>query len=136
MLRSRFLTWHPGLEMNRIFRDYDRPVASGYPVVNAVANPDTVKLTVELPGYDPNEIKLSVLEKIMTLKGEREAVTLNDGEVYHRQERNHGKFARQIHLPFMVDADKVEAQMKDGILHIRLPRAESDKPKKITIEDN
>jgi len=55
---------------------------------------------------------------------------------YHRRERGYGSFSRTIQLPFMVDPNKVEANFKNGVLMISLPRAEVDKPKKITVKSS
>jgi len=75
-----------------------------------------------------------VVGDTLTLKGSRQPDKLQDGEKYHRRERNYGDFSRTFQLPFHVEADKVEAIFEKGVLHLSLPRAEVDKPKKIAVK--
>ncbi|MCO6432629.1 MAG: Hsp20/alpha crystallin family protein [Deltaproteobacteria bacterium] len=104
-----------------------------YPALNVYANAEAAWVTAELPGIDAKGTEISVLGKALTIKGEHKSEPLAEGEKFVRRERPEGKFARTIELPFAVDPEKVEATYKDGVLRINLPRAERDKPKKITI---
>jgi HSP20 family protein len=83
---------------------------------------------------DPGDIEISVRDDTLTLRGSRKAVELEEGTTYHRRERGSGAFARTVELPFRVEGGKVEATFEKGVLKISLPRAEEDKPKKITIK--
>ena len=145
MLRDPFDFWSAGRdtdrlrrEMNRIFETWDRSsrlsVANGYPAMNAWANEDSVVLTAEIPGIDPQNLDISVRENLLTLTGERKPIELAEGEIYHRRELGYGKFQRVFQLPFQVDAAKVNATYEKGVLKITLPRAEADKPKRITVK--
>ena len=69
----------------------------------------------------------------LTLTGERKPEGLPKDAVVHRQERGVGKFSRTVDLPFSVDSNKVQATLEKGILRILMPRAEQDKPRKISI---
>jgi HSP20 family protein len=121
-------------EMNRIFSGLGQPLTQEVPPVNVwVGESDTV-VTAELPGVDPGGVDISVVGDALTISGFREAETLEEGESYHRQERNHGRFFRSLQLPFHVEAGKVEAKYDRGILRITLPRAEADKPRKISVK--
>jgi HSP20 family protein len=121
-------------EMNRIFSGLGQPLTQEVPPVNVwVGESDTV-VTAELPGVDPGGVDISVVGDALTISGFREAETLKEGECYHRQERNHGRFSRSLQLPFHVEAGKVEAKYDRGILRITLPRAEADKPRKISVK--
>jgi len=121
-------------EMNRIFSGLGQPLTQEVPLVNVwVGESDTV-VTAELPGVDPGGVDISVVGDVLTISGFREAVTLREGESYHRQERNHGRFSRSLQLPFHIEAGKVEAKYDRGILRITLPRAEADKPRKISVK--
>jgi HSP20 family protein len=102
--------------------------------MNVWANPDGAVVTAELPGVNPEDIDVSVVGETLTLTGSRTPEELKEGEKYHRRERGQGKFTRTFQLPFPVEADKVEAVFEKGVLHISLPRAEADKPKKISIK--
>ena len=70
----------------------------------------------------------------LTISGSRQAPADGENIRYHRQERGYGSFTRTIQLPFPIDVDKVEANYEKGVLKIWLPRAESDKPRKITVK--
>ena len=119
---------------NRIAR-YDRPrVAADFPAINIWANEDGLVVTAELPGMNPDDIDISVVNETLTLSGLRQPDELQDGDKYHRRERRQGKFNRTFQLPFAIEADKVDAIFENGVLHISLPRAEAEKPKKITVK--
>lgn len=124
-------------EMNDLFETLDRgprmSQATTYPAMNVWTNPDGAVLTAELPGVNPDDLEISVQGDTLTLRGARNPELLNEGEAFHRRERGSGKFQRAFQLPFAVDASKVEASYELGVLSITLPRAESDKPKKIQV---
>ena len=122
-------------DINRAFSGFDSfLVVQEYPALNVRDNGTDVVVTAELPGIDPDSLNISVVNDVLSLSGLREPEALKEGEVYHRQERNYGHFSRAINLPFGVDAGKVDASYKNGILTITLPRAEKEKPKKITVK--
>lgn len=125
-------------EMNRLFSDastgFGPRVSPSYPAINVWTNDEGVVVTAELPGVNPDEIDISVVGDTLTLKGARQPVELKEGEKFHRQERRFGSFTRTFQLPFQVEADEVEAVFEKGVLHVSLPRAEVDKPKKIAIK--
>lgn len=127
-------------DMNRLFSDsFSRAggrVGPSYPAMNVWTNQDGAVVTAELPGVNPEDIDISVVGESLTLTGSRQLDALQDGEKYHRRERSFGKFSRTFQLPFQVVADEVEAIFKNGVLHVSLPRAEEDKPKKITIKSS
>jgi HSP20 family protein len=120
-------------EMNRLMGQ-SRLVAPGFPATNVWSGADSVMVTAEIPGVDPDQLDISVVNETLTLSGERNLVELAEGEKYHRRERGSGRFSRTVQLPFRVAADKVEASFNNGVLQINLPRAEEDKPKKITVK--
>lgn len=120
-------------EMNRIFSGLGQ-VNPDVPPVNAWVGESDVIVTAEMPGMDPAAVDVSVVGDTLTISGSREAEALKEGESYHRQERNHGRFTRSLQLPFHVETGKVEAKYDRGILRITLPRAEADKPKKVLVK--
>jgi len=125
-------------EMESLFNTfYRRPrfqAAPSFPAMNVWTNQEGAVLTAELPGVNPEDIDISVVGETLTLTGSRQPEELKEGEKYHRRERGYGKFTRTFQLPFPVEADKVEAMFDKGILHISLPRAEADKPRKISVK--
>lgn len=120
-------------QFNRLFDSNSWRAAGEFPPINVWTNENSATVTAEVPGLSPEDIEISVVNDTLTLKGERRPEPLAEGESLHRQERGFGQFARTIQLPFRVDADKVEAIFKRGILSITLPRTEQDKPRKISV---
>lgn len=124
-------------DMNRLFSQYSPSrirTAPSYPAINIWANEDGQILSAEMPGVRPEDIDISVDGYTLTLAGERSSDVAPENAVYLRKERGFGKFSRAIQLPFAVDADKVEANFKDGVLTITLPKVEAEKPKQISIK--
>jgi HSP20 family protein len=128
-------------EVNRVFDSFFdmRPYArrsedSGwYPEVDIVEDKDKVVVNVDLPGIEKEDIKVSVHDNTLTIKGERKAEKEEKDKNYHRVERVYGTFCRSFSLPSMVDGQKIKAAYKNGVLSIDLPKAEEVKPKEIPI---
>jgi HSP20 family protein len=130
-------------EMNRLFNEWPARgtwptreawgTGTNYPAMNVWTDEDSAVVTAELPGVNLEDIDISVEDSTLSLRGtcQREEV---EGATYHRRERRQGSFLRTFQFPFRVDAGKVDATFKDGVLSIMLPRAEEDKPKKITVK--
>ena len=124
-------------EMNRLFDTTSRErvfSAPTYPAINIWTNDDGQIISAEMPGVHPENIDIDVTGDALSISGERKPDEVVEEANYHRREISHGSFSRTIQLPFMVDTNKVEANFKNGVLMISLPRAEADKPKKITIK--
>ena len=120
-------------ELNRLFNGYageEEP----FPAVNAWSGNDEVVITADIPGVDPKAVNLTVKDNVVVLEGEKAAERLGENTTFHRRERGTGKFMRSMQLPFPVDADKVSAKCKDGVLTITLPRHKASKAKKIQID--
>jgi HSP20 family protein len=124
-------------EMNALFDQADRGpqlgMATGYPAMNIWANADGVVVTAELPGINIDDLEISVHNNTLTLQGQRSREDLGEDVTFHRRERGVGQFQRTFQLPYEVESDAVEAAYTNGVLSITLPRAEADKPKKITV---
>jgi len=104
-----------------------------YPRINVREDADHFYLDALLPGVDAANLEMNVVGSALTLSGERVGVEDNNGRTWHRHERGAGKFLRTIELPMEIDAAKVKAEYKDGVLHVTLPKAEAAKPKRIAI---
>jgi HSP20 family protein len=102
--------------------------------MNVWTSEESAVVTAELPGCNADDLDISVVNETLTVTGSRQEAELEEGATYHRRERSCGNFSRTFQLPFQVDATKVEAVFEKGVLEITLPRAEADKPKKITIK--
>jgi HSP20 family protein len=87
---------------------------------------------LELPGVKSDELELSVVGDELSIKVERPEVE-REGAMYHRRERSVGSFARVLRLPIPVNPDRVEAELRHGVLSITLPKAESARPRKIQV---
>jgi len=127
--------WREFERLSRLFPDFSSPFSrtTEFPAVNVWSDGNEAVVTAELPGLDPATADISVVGRTLTIKGTRKAEEPGADGSYHRQERWNGSFARAIELPFQIDQSKVEARFSKGILEVKLPRAEADKPKKITI---
>jgi HSP20 family protein len=123
-------------EMDRLMNRWDTGLATApsYPAMNVWVSEDGAVVTAELPGFDPEALDISVVNDTLTLSGDRCAEEVGEDATYHRRERRCGRFSRSFQLPFMVEGNDVEANFEQGVLTIELPRAEADKPKKITVK--
>lgn len=120
--------------LNRLLTgDSAAGTSSEFPALNVWLSEDEALVEAELAGIEAEDIDISVTNDSLTLRGSRPAYALAEGERFHRQERGSGQFSRSLQLPFRIDADNVEANLSKGVLQIRVPRAESDKLKKIMV---
>ena len=103
------------------------------PVVDIYSNGHDLVLKAELPDMKEEEIELTVEDNTLTLSGEKKLDTEVTEEQFHRIERSYGSFARTFALPPTVDAGKVSAQYKAGVLTVRLPLRDEAKPNRIKI---
>ena len=120
-------------EMNRLFETPAAAVGSEFPSVNVWVSENDAVVTAEVPGMEPGDIDISARGEMLSLRGSRNVETHNGDQPFQRRERFAGAFTRTIQLPFPVEVDKIEATCKYGILQVTLPRAELDKPTKITV---
>lgn len=104
-----------------------------FPPVNLTENRDYYFLRAELPGVAPGDLDIQATANTVSISGERKIATEGDNARYHRRERDAGRFSRVVGLPGDVDTAKVEAKMSDGILTIRVAKAEKAKPRQITV---
>jgi len=126
-------------EMDRVFNNYNlgflhRPTRrAAFPALNVWDNAECVFVEAEVPGVSPEDIAVSAIGNELTLKGRRPPI---EGQklVFHRQERGDGEFMRILTLPCDVNADKVEATIKDGVLRVELPKAAAARPRQIAVK--
>ena len=103
-----------------------------YPALNLWDDGDAFHAEAELPGFTIDDLDLSVAGAELRIRGRRESRS-KEGWAIHRRERPSGEFARTITFPAEIDADRVQAALKDGVLSITLPKAPSAKPRKIDV---
>ena len=125
-------------DLNRLF-DFSWPsrdsgLLGGWsPSLDVFDDKDRFVVHVELPGMKKEDINLSLHEGSLTISGERKSQSETKSEGQFRSERYFGKFQRSVTLPTAVDANKVNASYKDGVLTVALPKAEEAKPKQIAV---
>jgi len=103
------------------------------PLVDIRETDESLVLQAELPGIEKKDMKIEVKDGVLTISGERRYEKETTEKNVHRIERAYGKFTRSFSLPTNVDAEKVDAAMKDGVLEVRLSKRESARSKSITI---
>jgi HSP20 family protein len=128
--------------MNRLQQEMNRSlgnVAAGsrrtatYPALDIWQDADCLYVESELPGLELSDLEILVTGgDQLSIKGERQAPS-SDGETWHRRERGYGKFSRLVTLAIEVDAERVEANLRNGVLTIKLPKREEAKPRKIEV---
>jgi len=141
--------WNPWREMstlqNRINTLFDAPFfRSGpeddelslglwHPAVDMYEDDDKIVIKAELPGIDKKDISVDVKDRVLTLSGERNYDHEVKEENYYRREIASGKFKRAFNLPADVDADKIKADFKEGVLKVEMPKPEAQKAKRIAV---
>jgi len=130
-------------DMNRIFDEFFRGDFLGNdtfftrdwnPAVDVVENKDNYVLNAELPGINKDDVKITLENNVLTIRGEKKNEFEKKEGNYHRVERNYGSFERSFTIPGTVKADNIDAQYKDGVLTLTLPKAEEAKPKMIDVK--
>jgi HSP20 family protein len=128
-------------EMDRLFErvwETDFPewpvLAEWSPKLDLADTKDAVVVKAEIPGIDPKEIALSLHDQTLTIKGEKKEEKEDKDEQYYRMERSYGAFARSLRLPVPVDAGKVTATFKNGVLTVTLPKGAAAKGTAIPIK--
>ncbi len=104
------------------------------PRAEIVENEDQFKINVVFAGFDKDDIKLEFKDNELVVSGQREENTEEKNEKYHLREFRTGKFKRSFYLPDTADTDNVEAELKNGILNVVIPKREKAKVKEISIK--
>ena len=127
-------------EMQRLQDSLNRVLSTGganqpkeFPLVNVWTSENGAIVRAEVPGIAPEDVDISLVHDTLTIRCSRTPEEVKEGESRHRQERGYGQFTRSLQLPFGVEADKVEAKFANGVLQITLPRAEAEKPRRISV---
>ena len=104
----------------------------GFPPINIFQDQDNYVIVTEIPGMKREDVAIEVHRNKIRLSGEK-TIKYGTKVSVHRRERVDGKFDRTISIPYEIDANKVRAEYRDGILAVFIPRAEHEKPRNITI---
>jgi HSP20 family protein len=119
-------------ELDRLFGDFERSASRGSPV-RFEDDGNNFVLRADVPGLTESDFQISVAGNTVTLKGERK-LEAPEGHSVHRRERSGVRFAKSFELPARVDADKVTATLKHGVLTLTLPRAAEVQPRQISVK--
>ena len=124
----------------RVFQDslsrlWGEPASRPWtPAVDIYETENELVLKADIPDVDPKNVGIQLENGTLTLKGERKFEQQQNGKGFHRIERSYGSFVRAFSLPDTVEADKVKADYKSGVLTITLPKKEVAKPRSISVE--
>lgn len=147
--------WNPFVEMESLRRDIDRAFEEfgttreegnrvaflpgrgprRYPLINLAEDKENVYIEALTPGVDPQSLEVSVLRNRLTLAGEKIRIPADvKPEAFHRSERSSGKFVRTFDLPVEVDDERIQAEYRNGLLLVTLPKAEKAKPRQVSVK--
>jgi len=135
--------WNPARELasmeidrlNHMLNDFYGMGRAWMPAVDIVETKDReYVLKAELPDMKRDDIQVTFENNVLTLTGERKAEFDESEGTYHQSERAHGRFSRSFTLPATVDANKINASYKDGVLTIRVPQRDEVKPRQIAVD--
>ncbi len=124
-------------EMSRLFddRSYRAGESVGWtPACDIYEDEEGVSLRFDLSGVEPNDVEVRFENGVLTLKGERKLGQEDKRENYHRIERSYGTFTRSFSLPGTVDAEKIRAEAKNGVLSIHVPKRAEARPRSIQVK--
>ena len=106
-----------------------------YPLINLLEDKDNIYIEALTPGVNPKSLDISVTQNRLTLAGEKTRIAEDvKPEAFHRSERASGKFVRIVDLPLEVEGGEIEAEYKNGLLFVTIPKAEKAKPRQINVK--
>ena len=141
--------WHPFRELedlqtrlNRVFGEVpfrrleEEPpfFAKWTPAVDIQETDKEYLIKADLPDVKKEDVKVELLDGTLTIEGERQQEKEEKGKTFHKIEREYGKFLRRFAMPSEVDASKVQAEFKNGVLNVHLPKSATAKPKAIDVK--
>ena len=131
-------------QMEKVFSDLfashegetDTEGTTWMPTVDISETGNGFEIRAELPGVSEKDVNVSVIDNLLTIKGEKHQEEETDGKDYHRVERRYGSFQRSFTLPRHIETDAIKAEFKDGVLTLSIPKAEAAKPTEVPITVN
>ena len=138
--RRRFLPFVPEIDIFDRFFDFDIPsLFNGedliIPHFDISETEKEYVISGEIPGIEVKDLNVTLTDGIITIKGEKKKETENTEENYHRIERHYGSFQRSFRVPDNVKPEKLDANYKDGVLKLTLPKSEASEVKKIEVKE-
>lgn len=138
--------WEPFREMMELRRDWDRLFDDNFfrplwsqnghstPLVDLYQTADEIHVKAAMPGVKPEDVQIEVNGDQLIIKAETKQEEERKDATYHVRERRYQTYARTLSLPTLVKAEKAQAEVTDGVLHVTLPKAEEAKPKVISVK--
>ena len=123
----------PFMDMDKFFEDMPMASAGFVPALDVYQDADNVIIETPLPGVDPKDVNISVENDVLTIEGSSEKKSEVDEKNYYRKEVRYGSFHRAVALPCSVDGDQADAQYKDGMLRVSIPKAATATKKTIKV---
>ncbi|HEX8235478.1 MAG TPA: Hsp20/alpha crystallin family protein [Abditibacteriaceae bacterium] len=142
LIRYTHPMMHLQQQINRMFDQFDNDLFGRLeglgegmftPPVDIKEDADAYTVHLEVPGVSQDNLHLSLQDNVLTIRGSKEQKQESGEGRYRRIERSYGSFARSLSLPRNVDATRVEANLEDGVLEVRLPKREESKPRQINV---
>lgn len=135
MFQQFMSDWLRPLAWDRpIWRDMMEPFQGRMPRTDVIDRDENYLVRVEVPGVDKKDIEVSLADNMLTVKGKVQHEEKEQKDDYYRCEISQGAFSRTLMIPGAVDASKVQASLKDGVLEVTLPKLEVSKRRKIKVE--
>ncbi|MBI3948962.1 MAG: Hsp20/alpha crystallin family protein [Acidobacteria bacterium] len=103
------------------------------PAVDIYEEPEAIFIEADLPGLTKDDVSVNLENNVLTIQGQRKWAREDQQDNYHRIERSYGSFTRSFTLPSHVNPEAIEAEFKDGVLRVRLPKLEQAKPRQIKV---
>lgn len=145
-LRRNGMTYSPLADLGSLRREMDQLMDSWaglrvprggsllwQPSINVREDEDAFHIEAELPGVDPDDVDISLEDRMLTITGEKRSETTRDEESYHLAERSYGRFERSFTLARSVNPDAIQARFDRGVLFVTIPKPEEQKPRRIQI---
>lgn len=117
-----------------LFNAYTQVTPQSNVALNVAEDAEGYMVEAFLPGFNPSDIEITLEKQVLTIRGERQAAAPAEGVRYHLRERNTGRFERSLRFPTLLNNDAVHADYSNGVLTIRLPKAEAIKPRRIEVK--
>ncbi|MCP4356737.1 MAG: Hsp20/alpha crystallin family protein [Chloroflexi bacterium] len=139
---NKIVRWNR-IDPTTVFDEFERVFNRSVPrwnndewsvALDVAENEDAYVVKASLPGINAEDVKLTIEDNVLSIKGEMKADETMDEGQYHVRERRSGSFSRSIRFPVLVNGDAVEATFENGVLTLTVPKAEEVKPKRIEIK--
>lgn len=131
--RDPFFGWLDDF-LDRDFFSSGLGLSGWNPQIDVVEKDKEIIVKADIPGLDEKDLNVELTDRTLTISGSREESKENKTENYHRTERSYGSFSRTVALPDTIDADKINAEYKKGVLTVSIPKTKESSAKKITVK--